>query len=47
LLCCVWLIFLGGLTFSEGKWRSGRGEMMGWKGWKGRREEKFQLRYNI
>lgn len=37
-LCCVWLISLGGLLLSEGKWRrseSGRGEVRDWEGEEG------------
>lgn len=32
LLCYVWLIYLGDLLFTEGKWRSGSGEERGGSG---------------
>lgn len=43
-LCCVLLIFLGGLLFSEGKWtRSSESEEEGeeWADWEEKRERRL------
>lgn len=48
LMCCVWLISLGGLPFSEKKWqRRGWGEELGGRIWEEKREGKLYLGFNI
>lgn len=48
LLCYVWLISLGDLLFSEGKWRRSRsGEEGRWAEAVESRQSKLQLGYNI